>query len=473
MDFQVLVIGGGPGGYVAAIRAAQYGLKTALVEERDLGGTCLNRGCIPTKALLNVSSLYTDMTEKAAGLGIVAEKPELDWEKALAYKNETVSTIVQGVEGLLKGNKVEVLRGHGKLLGEGKVEVKDAEGNVQTVTAEKIILATGSEPMMLPIPGHDLPNVVTSDDLLEGDVPHYKSIGIVGGGVIGCEFANFFQEIGTKVTIVEFLPRILGRMDGELARNLKTNFKRTGVELILDSGASKIEEIDGGLRLFYETKKKDEVTEGHVDVEAVLIAVSRNPVTRDLFADGIEIEMNRKFVKVNERFETSIPNVYAIGDLIGGLQLAHQAEIEAQCVCAIIAGKEPETDPNIVPAVVYTHPEMASIGLTEEEVKEQELDVKIGKYLMAGNSKAMIDQMGRGFVKVIVDAKTDKILGLHLYTNRASDLISEWAAIIANGVTYKELLHGMRPHPSYCEGITEALEAIDEMSIHTMPSRRR
>lgn len=472
MDFQVMVIGGGPGGYVAAIRAAQYGLKTALVEARTVGGTCLNRGCIPTKALLNASSLYHDIVEKSESLGISVSNPELDWEKVLAYKNETVSNIVQGVEALLKGNGVEVLAGHGKVLAAGKVEVTDAEGKAEEYSTENIILATGSEPMILNIPGHDLPNVLTSDDILEGNIPKFKSIGIVGGGVIGCEFANFYQEIGTEVSIIEFLPRLLGRMDGELARNMRTNFKQRGIEIQLNSGASKIEEIEGGLRLFYETKKKDKVSEGYVDVEAVLIAVSRNPVMDNLLAEGLELEMNRKFVKVNERFETSIPGIYAIGDLIGGLQLAHQAEIEGQCAAAYIAGKEAETDPNIVPAVVYTHPEMASIGITEEDAKEQELNVKIGKYLMAGNAKAQIDQMGRGFVKIIVDAESDKILGAHFFTNRASDLISEWAEIIANGLTYHDLMKGMRPHPSYCEGVTEALEAIDDMSIHSMPTKR-
>lgn len=469
MDFQVMVIGSGPGGYVAAIRAAQLGLKTAIVEERDIGGTCLNRGCIPTKALLRASSFYHSLSTDAPGLGIKLGEVQLNWEKMQAYKKDTVQTIRQGVQGLLEGNGVDILTGHGKLIAADQVEVTDPEGQRTVYHTEHVVLATGSRPVMLNIPGHELPGVYTSDDILEADLPHFKSIGIVGGGVIGSEFANFYQELGTKVTIVEFLPRMLGRMDGELARNLKSQFKRSGVEVVLNSGASKIETCDEGLRLYYETHKKDTVEEGHVDVEAVLIAVSRQPVIDNLLADDLNLEMNGKFVRVNEHFETNLPHVYAIGDLIGGLQLAHQAEVEGQCAVAHIAGKTCPMDPNIVPAVVYTHPEMASIGITEEEAKEQNLEVSVGKYLMAGNAKAIIDQMGRGFVKVIADRESGKVLGIHMFTNRASDLISEGAQIIANGLTYQDMLKGMRPHPSYCEGITEALETIDDLSIHTLP----
>ena len=474
MDYQLIIIGSGPGGYVAAIRAAQLGLKTAVVEEWSIGGTCLNRGCIPTKALLHASGLYQEMQREAAEVGIISNPPALDWEKMHAHKAEAVAKLRSGVETLLKANGVEILRGHGKALAAGTVEVTDSEGQSAVYHTENILLASGSEPDLLDIPGKDLPGVITSDDLLEGEVPRYQSIGIVGGGVIGCEIANFFQEIGTRVVIVEFLPRILGRMDKDHATTLASLFKRRGIQILLNSGASRVEkQADGTLRLFYETHKKDSVSEGFVDVEAVLIAKGRKPVTENLLGDGLCLEMNRRFVKVNEHFETSTPHIYAIGDLIGGLQLAHQAEAEGMAAVAYIAGKEPETDPNLVPAVVYTNPEMASIGLTEEEAEAEGRKVKIGKYLMAGNSKAIIDGMERGFVKIIADAETDKVLGMHIFSNRASDLISEWAAILANGLTAAELRKGMRPHPSYCEGISEALEALEGESIHTMPARKR
>lgn len=474
MDYQLMIIGSGPGGYVAAIRAAQFGLKTAVVEEWTIGGTCLNRGCIPTKALLHASGLYQEMQNEAAKAGIISNPPTLDWGKLHSHKAETVAKLRSGVEALLKGNGIDILRGHGRVLAAGTVEVTDSEGQSKTYSTDDIILASGSEPDLLDIPGKDLPGVITSNDLLEGDVPQYKSIGIVGGGVIGCEIANFFQEIGTKVTIVEFLPRILGRMDKDHATTLASIIKRRGIQLILNSGATRIEKLENGLlRLVYETHKKDTVTEGSVDVEAVLIAKGRKPVMTNLLGEGLSLEMNRRFVKVNEHFQTSVPHIYAVGDLIGGLQLAHQAEAEGMAAAAYIAGKEPETDPSLVPAAVYTTPEMASIGLTEEEAEAEGRQVKIGKYLMAGNAKAVIDGMERGFVKIIADAETDKVLGMHIFSNRASDLISEWAAILANGVTAAELRKGMRPHPSYCEGISEALEALEGESIHTMPARKR
>lgn len=466
-DYQVIIIGSGPGGYVAAIRAAQFGLKTALIENRDLGGTCLNRGCIPTKALLHASSLYASATGEFEELGLEAPEVKVNWPRMHARKISVVETLRSGVEQLLKGNKVDVYRGTGRILAPGRVEVTGEDTKV--LSCDNIIIASGSEPDFLDVPGMDLPGVITSDDILEGEPAQIKRIAILGGGVIGCEFAAFYNDLGMEVELIVTSPRILRKMDKDLAVTLASVFKRRGIKVKVNAAVTAVTKEAEGLCVHLDVKGKEEL----VNCDQVLVAKGRKPYMKGLLADGLSLEMNRRFIKVNERFETSVPGIYAIGDVIGGLQLAHEAEAEGMAAVAIIAGHEVETRPDIVPSCIYTEPEISSVGLTEEECAEKGLNVKIGKYLMAGNSKSIIDSQSRGFIKFITDAETDKILGVHMICGRASDLISEFAAAMANGLTRADLLKGMRPHPSYCEGITEALECIEEKSIHTMPARKR
>lgn len=467
-EFDLIVIGSGPGGYVAAIRAAQYGLKTAVVERRDVGGTCLNRGCIPTKALLHASTLYRASQKEFAEIGLSGQNG-LDWAQLHARKLAVVEKLRGGTEALLKGNKVEIVRGTGTLEKDGSVHVCLNEGGDCTLRAKHVLLASGSEPDIPATPGFDLPGVISSDDILEGVPAKVRRIAILGGGVIGCEFAAFYNDIGAEVELIVTSPRILRKMDKDLAMQLNSVFKRSGIKITLNTSVNAITKEADGLHLKLDTKGR----EGETVADTVLVAKGRKPYLEGLLGEGVELEMNRKFVKVNENFETSLPGVYAIGDLIGGMQLAHEAEAEGQAAVAHIAGKPVETRPDIIPSCIYTQPEIASVGLCEEEVKEQGIEVKVGKYLMAGNSKAIIEGMDRGFIKLVFAASDEKLLGVHMICGRASDLISEFAMAIANGLTRADLLRGMRPHPTYCEGISEAVEAVEGMSIHTMPSRLR
>lgn len=467
-EFDLIVIGSGPGGYVAAIRAAQYGLKTAVVERRDVGGTCLNRGCIPTKALLHASTLYRASQKEFAEIGLSGQNG-LDWAQLHARKLAVVEKLRGGTEALLKGNKVEIVRGTGTLEKDGSVHVCLNEGGDCTLRAKNVLLASGSEPDIPAIPGFDLPGVISSDDILEGVPAKVRRIAILGGGVIGCEFAAFYNDIGAEVELIVTSPRILRKMDKDLAMQLNSVFKRSGIKITLNTSVNAITKEADGLHLKLDTKGR----EGETVADTVLVAKGRKPYLEGLLGEGVEVEMNRKFVKVNENFETSLPGVYAIGDLIGGMQLAHEAEAEGQAAVAHIAGKPVETRPDIIPSCIYTQPEIASVGLCEEEAKEQGIEVKVGKYLMAGNSKAIIEGMDRGFIKLVFAASDEKLLGVHMICGRASDLISEFAMAIANGLTRADLLRGMRPHPTYCEGISEAVEAVEGMSIHTMPSRLR
>lgn len=471
MDYQVIIIGSGPGGYVAGIRAAQLGLKAAVIEERDAGGTCLNRGCVPTKALLHASASYYSLKEDFADMGIEVDGADLNWKRMHDRKTDVVEKVRAGVEGLLKANDVDLIRGHGKLIEAGKVEVTNAEGESQILTCDNVILASGSVPSMPQEEGYDLDCVINSDHLLEQDTPQYKSVAILGGGVIGVEFADFYNSIGTEVHLIITSPRMLRLMDKELASNLNRAFRRKGINVITNTSVTKIEKSDQGALLSLKDIKKDQ--ESQLDVEAVFVAKGRDPNMNNLLAEGLEIEMDWKFVKVDENFQTSIPGVYAIGDLIGGQQLAHEASAEGEYVAAILAGQKPVTRTDLVPGCIYTSPEIATVGLTEEEAKEQEIPVKVGKYLMAGNSKSMIDYEDQGFIKVIVSEEDEKILGIQMICGRATDLISEFAPAIANDATLEDLLKAMRPHPTYCEGITEALEAVNGMSIHSMPQRKR
>lgn len=464
--YDVMVIGAGPGGYVAAIRAAKLGLHVAVVEEDRAGGTCLNRGCIPAKAMIHAAETYRSARE-ADQFGVESGRVSFDYGKILAYKEETTDALVQGVEQLLAGNGVDRLAGKGTLLAGKKVRVTTEEKE-EVYVADHIILAAGSKPLLLPIPGMDLPGVLTSDGLFRlQECP--ESLAIIGGGVISVEFATAFAGFGTKVTILEALPRLVPNLDKEISQNLKMILKKRGVDIHTSASVQEVAEEDGRYVLrFTEKEQKREVSARYV-----LCAVGRVPNTEGLFAEDALPDMERGRVLVDEKFETSIPGVYAIGDLIFGMQLAHTASAQGTVVAEHLAGKSASVDLSVVPSCVYTDPEIASVGLTEEDAKEQGIPVRVGKFIMSANGKSLISKEERGFVKILAAEESGVILGAQMMCARATDMIGELATAVANGLTAKQLLRGMRAHPTYNEGIGEALEELEGGAIHVMPRRKR
>ena len=463
--FDVVVIGAGPGGYVAAIKSAKLGMKTAVIEEREVGGTCLNRGCIPAKAMIHASTLYREIKE-ADRFGISASDVTYDFEKILEYKEQTTGQLVQGVEQLLQANGVTRYYGKGTLF-EGK-KVKITGNEEQFVEAENVILASGSKPLILPIRGMDLPRVLTSDELFKlSEVP--KSLVIIGGGVISVEFATVYSALGSKVTILEAMPRLVPHMDKEIAQNLKLILKKRGVESHTLAAVQGVHmEGDACVCTFVEKEK-----EQTVEAEYVLCAVGRCPNTDGLFAEGAAPDMERGRVLVNDKFESSIPGVYAIGDLIFGAQLAHAASAQGIVVAEQLAGKEPSVNLDVVPGCVYTDPEIASAGITEDAAKEQGIKVKTGKFIMSANGKSLITKEERGFIKIVADEETDVILGAQMMCARATDMVGEFVTAIANKMTVAQLLKGMRAHPTYNEGIGEALEEAEGGAIHVVPKKKK
>ena len=464
--YDVVVIGAGPGGYVAAIKAAKLGLKTAIIEERRAGGTCLNRGCIPAKAMIHASSLYREMQE-AERFGISASDVTYDYEKIVAYKEETTDKLVQGVEQLLKANGVDVYDGKGTLLEEKKVRIRKEKEDV-VLEGENIILASGSKPLILPIPGMDSERVLTSDALFAmKEAP--KSLIIIGGGVISVEFATVYANLGCKITILEAMPKLVPNMDKEISQNLKMILKKRGIDIHTSAAVQGVTTEDGTCTCHdIEKDQEQEVT-----ADYVLCAVGRCPNTDGLFGENVKPDMERGRVLVNANFESSIPGVYAIGDLIFGVQLAHAASAQGIVVAEKLAGKEPSIDLSIVPGCVYTDPEIASAGVTEDQAKENGIAVKCGKFIMSANGKSIITQEERGFIKVVADEATGKILGAQMMCARATDMIGEFVTAITNGLTVEQMLRGMRSHPTYNEGIGEALEELEGGAVHVVPRKKK
>lgn len=464
--YDAMVIGAGPGGYVAAIRAAKLGLHVAVVEEDRAGGTCLNRGCIPAKAMIHAAETYRSARE-ADQFGVETGRVSFDYGKILAYKEETTDALVQGVEQLLAGNGVDRLAGKGTLLAGKKVRVTTEEKE-EVYAADHIILAAGSKPLLLPIPGMDLPGVLTSDGLFRlQECP--ESLAIIGGGVISVEFATAFAGLGTKVTILEALPRLVPNLDKEISQNLKMILKKRGVDIHTSASVQEVAEEDGRYVLRFTEKEKEQ----EVSARYVLCAVGRVPNTEGLFAEDALPDMERGRVLVDEKFETSIPGVYAIGDLIFGMQLAHTASAQGTVVAEHLAGRSASVDLSVVPSCVYTDPEIASVGLTEEAAKEQGIPVRVGKFIMSANGKSLISREERGFVKILAAEESGVILGAQMMCARATDMIGELATAVANGLTAKQLLRGMRAHPTYNEGVGEALEELEGGAVHVVPRRKR
>ena len=469
-QYQLIVIGAGPGGYEAAIRAAQLGLHTALIERRQVGGTCLNRGCIPTKTMLHSAQLYKE-TAHFELFGLHTENTSFDWAKIHQRKNDVVSKLRSGIEQLIKANKIDFFNTSASILSPHEVQLE--QGEETTLYGDNILIATGSVPSRPPIPGLDLPGVVTSDELL--DDPSYaqtdslpKEILIIGGGVIGVEFASVFSSFGCKVTIVEALDRILSTMDREISQNLSMILKKRGVEIHTGAMVERLEQSDGKLVCHFTEKEKPQ----QISSQQILVAIGRRANTQGLFGNDFSVEMERGHIVTDESFRTSVDSIYAIGDVSAKIQLAHMASAQGICAAHIIAGKVPPINLQAVPGCIYTDPEIASVGLTEDEAKKQGIPVKKGKFIMSGNGRSIIDEQERGFIKVLAHQDTDVILGAQLMCSRATDIVSELSTAIVNGLTVSQLAAVIRPHPTFCEGVTEAVEDVHGMAIHLAPKKR-
>ena len=453
-DYQLLIIGAGPGGYVAALHAAKRGLRTAVIENREVGGTCLNRGCIPTKTLLHSSEIIAGINggEK---FGVGAERVHFDMSAIFARKREVSAKLSGGIEGMFRAAKVDLLRGTGTVTGSGTVKFVGEEGE-KVITAERILLATGSVPARPPIPGLDLPGVLTSDELLEGCDHLYDSLVIIGGGVIGVEFATFYADLGCKVTIIEGLDRLLPNMDRELGQNLSMILKKHGVDVYTNSLVANVEQDGDALKVNFTNKDKALSVSG----EAVLCAIGRRPYTEGLFAEGVSVEMNGRSIRVDENYETSLPGVYAIGDVSSKIQLAHVASAQGtDCVERMVGGKG-MTDLSAVPSCIYCVPEIACVGITADEAKAAGREVVSGKYVMFSNGKTVIRDGDRAFMKVVADKATHVIVGAQFMCEHATDMISEMATAIVNGLTVEQMLKVLRPHPTFAEGVHDALQDV-------------
>ncbi len=454
-DYELLVIGAGPGGQTAALRAAKLGKKVAVVEAREPGGTCVNRGCVSTKTLLHSAELYRAAREGGA-IGIHAQGLRADLGQIFQNKLRVAQTLSSGVESMFKSAKIPLLRGRATVLAPHRVRVAGAEGE-QEVTAEAILIATGAAPMRLPLPGMELPGVLTSEELLNGPDHLYRSLVIIGGGVIGIEFACFFSDLGCEVTILEGLDRLLPMLDRELGQNLALILKKKNVRVCTGALVERVEQSEDGLRVQFSVKGKPDFAEG----EAVLCAVGRRAAWEGLFAEGMTPELDGPILKVDQRFETSIPGIYAIGDVASQIQLAHVASAQGQAFAEQFCGQESLVDMTIVPSCVYCRPEIAVVGLTEAEAKARGIPVKTGKCVMGGNARTLIEDPGRSFMKVLAHAETGEILGAQLMCVNAPDMISQISQAIGNRMTPRQLLLAMRPHPSYEEALTDALADLD------------
>ena len=455
VDYQLIVIGAGPGGYTAALRAAALGLHTAVVECREVGGTCLNRGCIPTKTLLHASQVYRDAVDGAA-MGVHAAGASFDMGEIFAYKRGVSEKLRNGIHGLLKSAKVDLIEGVGRIAAPGQVDVTAADGTVSRYTAERILIATGSVNVRPPIPGLELPGVMTSDELLEGCDRLYDSLVIIGGGVIGVEFATFYRNLGCAVTLVEGMDRLLPNMDRELGQNLQQIMKKQGVEVLTSAMVQSLEETETGLAVHVLQKGTEKTVTG----EKVLCAIGRRAYWDGVFADGLTPVVRGKSLKVDENFQTSIPGVYAIGDASSVVQLAHVAAAQGTACVERMCGVADHVDLNVIPSCIYSAPEIAVVGITEAEAKEQGIPSAVGKCTMFGNARTVIEDPGRCFMKLVAHAETHEILGAALMCQHASDMISQISAAMVNRQTVENLRRVMRPHPSFEEAMTEALDAV-------------
>jgi len=461
--FDVTVIGGGPGGYVCAIRLAQLGLKTACIESRGtLGGTCLNIGCIPSKSLLNLSENF-HKAKNFKKIGIETGEIKLNLSKMMENKDKAVTTLTKGVEFLIKKNKISYFKGIGSFKSPSKISiVKD--GKETTIITGKTIISTGSEPVSLPGIDFDEEKILSSTGALSiSSLP--KKMIVVGGGYIGLEMGSVWSRLGTEVQVIEFLEHITPGMDKEISNEFMKILKKQGIKFQLNTKVEKITKKNNGVIIEISNKNGDK---NKLEADVVLISVGRKPFTNNLNLENIGVELDKTGrVKVNKNFETNIKNIYAIGDVIEGPMLAHKAEEEGIAVAELIAGQSGHVNYDVIPGVVYTSPEVASVGKTEEQLKEKGISYKIGKFPFAANSRAKAIDDPEGFVKILADSVTDKVLGVHIIGPHAGEMIAEMSVAMEFGASSEDIARTCHAHPTFSEAIKEAALSVDKRQIHS------
>ena len=463
-QYDLVVIGTGPGGYVCAIRAAQLGLKVAVVEKRAAhGGTCLNVGCIPSKALLHASELYEEAGHGFAEMGIKV-KPQLDLKAMLAFKDEGVNGNTQGVAFLLKKNKIDAVQGVGRITAPGKVEVTPEKGDAQTLETKNIVIATGSDVAQIPGIEIDEKKIISSTGGLElGSVP--KKLVVVGGGYIGLELGSVWRRLGSEVLVVEFLDRITPGMDAEISKNFQRILKKQGMGFKLGHKVTGVETKGRGCKVTIEPAKGGDAET--IDCDVVLVSIGRVPYTEGLGLEDVGVTLdNHGRVITDDHFKTNVDGIYAIGDVIAGPMLAHKAEDEGIAVAEILAGQSGHVNYDVIPGVVYTFPEVAAVGKTEEELKEAGIEYNVGKFPFTANGRAKVNRTTDGFVKILADKKTDRVLGVHIIGADAGNMIAEAAVAMEFGSSAEDIARTCHAHPTLPEAVKEAALAVDGRALH-------
>jgi len=458
--YDVIIIGAGPGGYVGAIRCAQLGLKTAVVEGRDtLGGTCLNVGCIPSKALLHASHMLHEAEHNFTKMGLMGKSPSVDWKKMLAYKDDVISQNTKGIEFLFKKNKIDWIKGWASIPAAGQVKVGD-----DLHEAKNIVIASGSEVSTLPGAEIDEKVVVSSTGALElGKVP--KKMVVIGAGVIGLEMGSVYARLGADVTVVEFLDAITPGMDAEVQKVFQRTLKKQGLKFIMGAAVQSVAATKTKAKVTYKLRKDD--SEATIDADTVLVATGRKPFTDGLGLDALGVTLSKRGqIETDDRWATNVSGIFAIGDAIDGPMLAHKAEDEGMAVAEVLAGKSGHVNYGVIPSVIYTHPEVSSVGQTEQQLKEAGIAYKVGKFSFMGNGRAKAVFAGDGFVKILADKATDRILGAHIIGPAAGDLIHEICVAMEFGASAQDLAMTCHAHPTYSEAVREAALACGDGAIH-------
>jgi dihydrolipoamide dehydrogenase len=465
MAYDLIVIGSGPGGYVCAIRAAQLGLKTAVVEKMPtFGGTCLNIGCIPSKALLHASELFNEAGHAFAKMGIGIDKPKLDLKAMLAFKQEAIDGNVKGIDFLFKKNKIDGIHGTARIAAPGKVEVKGADGKTQTLETKSIVIATGSDVARLKGIEIDEQRVVSSTGALSLDKVPQKML-VIGAGVIGLELGSVWRRLGAEVTVVEFLDGALPGMDGEVRRQAQRLLEKQGMTFKLSSKVTAVDKSGPRLKVTVEPAKGG--APETIEADVVLVSIGRVPYTEGLGLKETGVKLDeRGRVEVDAHFSTSVPGIWAIGDVIKGPMLAHKGEDEGVAVAEILAGQAGHVNYGAIPAVVYTMPEIASVGKTEEELKAAGVAYNAGKFPFTANGRAKANQQTDGFVKILADAKTDRVLGVHIIGSDAGNMIAEAVVAMEFGASAEDIARSCHAHPTLPEAVKEAALAVAKRAIH-------
>ena len=464
-NFDIVVIGGGPGGYVCAIRAAQLGLKAACVESRGaLGGTCLNVGCIPSKSLLNLSENFHKAKKDFNKQGIEIDGIKLNIEKMMSNKNKSIQVLTKGVEFLFKKNKVTYFIGKGVLFSKNDIVVYESDNKKTKITAKNIVIATGSEATSLPGIKVDEKNIVSSTGALSfNKVP--KRLAVIGGGYIGLEMGSVWSRLGSDVTVIEYLDYITPGMDREISNEFQKILTKQGLKFKLGCKVDKVNNKDNLVSIEYTDVKKSK--KEIIEVDKVLVSVGRKPYTEGLNLGKIGVKKDKKGrIEVNDKLQTSVENIYAIGDVIKGPMLAHKAEEEGIAVAEILAGQAGHVNYDVIPGVIYTSPEVATVGKTEEQLKEENRSYKVGKFPFLANSRAKVNNETDGFVKILADSNNDKVLGVHIIGPHCGDMIAEMALAMEFGASSEDIARTCHAHPTHTEAIKEAALAVDKRPIH-------